>query len=94
MNPYKVLLCRSPAFPIFSLYKEKIDKAIASDLKGHQEKINPNTSKNSTFTLEPLVLHIIQNKGKQVFAPVKFEVYFDDRAPRPWVFRPALNLSS
>lgn len=91
MKSSKVLLCSSPAFPIFSLCSKDKDTTIAFSLIGHQEKNNLNTSKNSTFTLEPNALRITGNTGEQVLTPVEFEVYFDDGTPRITGLMPTTN---
>ena len=82
MKSYKVFLSHSQTFPFISLCKEKIIITNANDLQGHPEDNNLNTSKNSTFTLGPNALSIAGKKGQQVLLPVRFEVHFDDGAPR------------
>lgn len=62
VKSYGVFLCCSLAFLILSLHKEKTDVTIANDLENHSGKINPDTTKNSTFTLTPIVLQIAYNR--------------------------------
>lgn len=78
MKPYKALLFCSLDFLIFSLYEGKICRTIAFGVEDQPEKIKPNSSKNSTFTLDPSILQIVQNRVKRVLETVKFELYIGD----------------
>lgn len=91
MKSSKVHLFCSLAFSIFSLCKEKIKEIMERDLEGYPKNINLNTSKNSTFTFEPNVWLIVFNMGKQVFSPVKLEVYFDDSSSLIEAWQPSQN---
>ncbi len=85
MKSFKVPLFRFPAFTFFSFYKEKIERVMVLDLEADLKYFNTNTSKNSTFTLEPNVLQLVIPKGKQVLGSVKFE----DSSPLTTVFPPS-----
>ena len=78
MKPHKALLLCSLDFFIFSPCEGKIGRTIAFRQNGHSEKIKPNSSKNSTFTLDPIILQIVQNRVKRVLETVKFELYISD----------------
>ncbi len=81
MKRYKVFLFCSLTFLLFSLYEGKIDLTIADIQKDYPKKIKSNTVKNSTFTLEPYVLQIVNHCDKQVVKHTKFEVYVDAGLP-------------
>ncbi|UBZ12970.1 hypothetical protein LDL77_13865 [Flagellimonas marinaquae] len=89
MKSFKVPLFRFPAFTFFSFYKKKIERVMVLDLEADLKYFNTNTSKNSTFTLEPNVLQLVIPKGKQVLGSVKFEVCFEDSSPLTTVFPPS-----
>ena len=78
MKCCEVFLLCFLAYQFFLLLERKREKSTTDYLKGHLDKIKPNTSKNSTFSLAPSVLQIMHNRDKQVLAPVTFEVCIND----------------